>query len=72
MPNVQIVEFRIVLPMPTMLPFELMLMWIATAAADTIAVTKIAVLAPRDTGNPDSDTVGYEGILTEGTITLCR
>lgn len=52
-----------------MLPFEVMLM--LAAAVDAFAITKVAVLAPKNTGSPQPDTVGYEGILTEGTITLC-
>lgn len=52
-----------------MLSFKVMLM--LAAAVDAFAITKVAVLAPRDTGSPQPGTVGYEGILTEGTITLC-
>lgn len=45
---------------------------ILATLVDASAITRAATLAPRDTGIPGSDTVGYHGILTEGTVTLCR
>jgi hypothetical protein len=44
---------------------------ILTTLVDASAITRVVALAPRDTGSPGPDTVGYYGILTEGTVTLC-
>jgi hypothetical protein len=45
---------------------------ILATTVDASAITKVAALRPRDTASPGPDTVGYHGILTDGTITLCK
>lgn len=52
-----------------MLALEVLFMLITLGNA--FEMTRVAVLAPRGTENPGLDTVGYYGLLSEGTITLC-